>query len=93
MGEHGMSTMTGTALREAINRLHVAGLDSSYDDILLATDAEGMDASKIGACPSYDYRSQEWRGSSDHAHMVSNDAASPLLFCGADVTTCTGGAL
>jgi hypothetical protein len=88
-----MSTMTGTALREAISRLHGGGLDSRYDDILLATDAEGMDASKLGACPSYDYGSQEWRDGSDHAHMVSNDVESPLLFCGADVTTCTGGAL
>jgi hypothetical protein len=88
-----MSTMTGTALRETISRLHGGGLDSRYDDILLATDAEGVDAISLGACPSYDYWSQEWRDGSDHAHMVSNDPTARLLFCGADVTTCTGGAL
>jgi hypothetical protein len=85
-----MSTMTGTALREAISRLHGGGLDSRYDDILLATDAEDVDAISLGACPSYDYRAQSWRDGHDHAHIVSNDDTAPLLFCGADVTTCVG---
>jgi hypothetical protein len=91
-----MSTMTGTlaariaALDAAIGRLHAAGLDSRYDDLLLPRDAEGADAMAMARGSHYDYRAQTWRDGHDHAHIVTNDDTAPLLFCGADVMTCVG---
>lgn len=39
----------------------------------------------------YDYRAQAWIDGHDHAHMCSAEAALGLLFCGAELVTCSIG--
>lgn len=80
-------------LTEAISRMHAAGLDARYDDVLLACDADAKDAQILAGVDHFDYKLQRWFDGSDHAHMISNDDTAPLLFCGADVVTCTHGAI
>lgn len=63
-------------------------LDSRYDDTMMAAHADATDAAAMLAGCHYDYVAQVWRDGNDHAHIVSNDAAAPLMFCGADSVTC-----
>ena len=57
-------------------------------DILTRHYATGADADTMDAGCHYDYRAQEWIDGHDHAHFT--DDTSPLMFCGADIVSCTG---
>ena len=52
-------------------------------------DGTSADTDRMDTTPSYDYKKQEWRSYSDHAHFLTD--TSPLMFCGADGVTCTDG--
>ena len=60
--------------------------DPRYDR-MSRLDGTPADTDKMDHTPSYDYRKQEWRAYSDHAHFLTD--TSPLMFCGADGVTCT----
>lgn len=51
--------------------------------------AEGDDRDAILACPAFNYTTQTWSESSDHAHYMADDG--PLMFCGADLASCQKG--
>jgi hypothetical protein len=63
-------------------------LPERYDDTMPYEWANGDDARAMGSGVHFDYGAQRWIPGHDHAHIVSNDASAPLLFCGADRVTC-----
>lgn len=63
-------------------------MNPNYDDILTADNARGDDAALMAQGCHYDYVAQQWADGHDHAHCASADESLPLMFCGADLTTC-----
>ena len=63
---------------------------TDYDDILEVDCAAGADLELMGEGCHYDYRAQVWVDGHDHAHFATGDESLPLMFCGADLATCTG---
>ena len=75
--------MASTTLR---NRQANEAVRQQGGSVLLLESATGSDWDAMSECPSYNYREQAWADGSDHAHLMS----SALLFCGADLASCSG---
>lgn len=83
-----MAGSTVDPIGEAMARLHAAGLDARYDDVLEWAWASEQDQAEMVKGHHFDYERQVWVEGHDHAHIVSNDDSAPLLFCGASLASC-----
>lgn len=79
--------------KQLAERAMAAAGDYRYDDYVTRDglyDPAELEAFDQGC--HYDYRAQVWRDGHDHAHTDASGIL-PLLYCGADASTCLGVAL
>lgn len=65
--------------------------DATCGELVHATQLNDHDRAALGRGCHFDYRAQVWKDGHDHAHRCADAPDVGLLYCGADLATCTTG--